>query len=218
VADDLDGLRRWLLSEHLATVCADRLDVVARELAGLISARVPGAVVELGCYRGAMALWMRAILDTLGAGHREVHVYDSFAGLPSPGELDSPHVRTGELAASVADVVATHARWGKRAPVIHSGWFDDSLLGELPPGIAFCYVDPDLFQSTLTCLQHSVPRLSAGGSLIVDDYADIAVNPRAWNGLPGVKRACDEFFGDPSPMEVIIGVSDLAFGRYRPAR
>ncbi|MBC8091182.1 MAG: class I SAM-dependent methyltransferase [Pseudonocardia sp.] len=207
-------LRDWLLTEHWGTVDADRLTVLAEEMRGLVDAGVQGAVVELGCYRGAMALWMRAVLDGLDDVEREIHVYDSFRGLPNPGEYDSEHLRAGELVASPQDVLAAHELWGRRPPAIHPGWFQDTLPTGLPDTIAFAYLDGDYYESIRTSLRHCVPRLVVGGVLIIDDYADATVNPRAWDGLPGVKRACDDYFGHPSPIRVIAGDSDLAFGRH----
>jgi len=210
----MDQLRAWLLQEHASTVCADRLRVVADELYRLHRSRRAGAVVELGCYRGAMALWMRHILDSLGETEREVHVFDSFAGMPAPGSQDSDHLAEGELWSSPQDVLDTHARWGRKPPVIHQGWFHRTLPVELPEAVAFAYLDGDFYASTLTGLHHCVPRLVPGSVLLIDDYADTAANPRAWNGLPGVKRASDAFFGQPSPVVAIAGEGDLAFGRY----
>ncbi|MFB6528974.1 TylF/MycF/NovP-related O-methyltransferase [Streptomyces sp. NPDC056399] len=210
----LKDLREWLLREHSGTVCTDRLRVVANELADMTACGLPGAVVELGCYRGAMALWIRCVLDSLGDRDREIHVYDSFQGMPTPGTEDSDHLAAGELRSSPDDVRATHAAWGRPAPVIHPGWFDETLPKELPDEIAFAYLDGDFYDSTLTGLTHCVTRLMPTGVLFVDDYADTAVNPRAWDGLPGVKRACDAYFGTPSPVTAVVGEGDLAFGRY----
>lgn len=210
----LKDLREWLLREHSGTVCADRLRVIADELAVLTARGLPGAVVELGSYRGAMALWVRSVLDSLGDRDREIHVYDSFQGMPVPGVEDSDHLTAGELWSSPDDVRTTHAAWGRPAPVIHPGWFDETLPTELPDEIAFAYLDGDFYASTLTGLTHCVPRLVPTGVLLVDDYADTVVNPRAWDGLPGVKRACDGYFGAPSPVTVVVGEGDLAFGRY----
>lgn len=210
----LKNLREWLLREHSGTVCADRLSVIADELAALTARGLPGAVVELGCYWGAMALWIRSVLDSLGDCDREIHVYDSFQGMPAPGAEDSDHLAAGELWSSPDDVRATHAAWGRAAPVIHPGWFDETLPTELPDEIAFAYLDGDFYASTLTGLTHCIPRLAPTGVLLIDDYADTAVNPRAWDGLPGVKRACDGYFEAPSPVTVLFGDGDLAFGRY----
>ena len=210
----LKDLREWLLREHSGTVCADRLHVIADELADMTTRGLPGAVVELGCYRGAMALWIRSLLDALGDRDREIHVYDSFQGMPAPGVEDSDHLAASELRSSPDDVRATHAAWGRSAPVIHPGWFDETLPKELPDEIAFAYLDGDFYDSTLTGLTHCVTRLVPTGVLLVDDYADTVVNPRAWDGLPGVKRACDAYFGTPSPVTVVVGEGVLAFGRY----
>lgn len=213
----LKALYEWLLREHSGTVCSDRLRVISDELAALSDRRVPGAVVELGTFRGATALWMRAVLDTLGEESREIHVYDSFQGLPAPGDQDSDHLGAGELVSSPDEVRTAHAAWEMRPPVIHSGWFDEVLPHALPERIAFAYLDGDFFTSTLTGLEHCVPRLAPSAVLLADDYADTAVNPRAWDGLPGVKRACDAYFAGLSPMTVVVGYGDLAFGRYEQA-
>ncbi len=214
----LEELRGSLLSEHTDTLDPDRLDVIEQELRRLATEQVPGAVVELGCYRGAMALWMRAVLDDSGQRSREVHVYDSFQGLPAPGPLDPELFAPGDLRAQVEDVQALHRSWGRGQPVIHAGWFEQTLPHQLPEKIAFAYLDGDYYNSIRISLSACVPRLTAAGALIVDDYADLGANPRAWNGLPGVKAACDDFFGSPSPVTVVLGrpEGDLAFGRYTP--
>ena len=210
----LNELRKWLLREHSDTVCADRLRAIADELADLTARGLPGAVVELGSYRGATALWIRSVLDSLGDRGREIHVYDSFQGMPVPGVEESDHLAVGELWSSPDDVRTTHAAWGTPAPVIHPGWFAETLPTDLPDEIAFAYLDGDFYASTLTALTHCVPRLVPTGVLLVDDYADTVANPRAWDGLPGVKRACDAYFGTPSPVTVVVGEGALALGRY----
>jgi len=203
-----------LLSEHSDTVDADRLATLSDEINYVVSGRVDGDIVEVGSYRGATALWMRAVLSELG-NDRQIHVYDSFQGLPAPGEYDSAHLAEGELGCSTDQLVALHGAWNMPAPTIHPGWFAHTLPIHLPAQIAFGYLDGDFYESIQTSLTHCVPRLTPGASLIIDDYADTLVNPRAWNGLPGVKKAVDDYFGFPSPIEVLFGEGDLAFGRYR---
>jgi O-methyltransferase len=43
-------------------------------------------------------------------------------------------------------------------------------------------------------LQHTYPRLPPGAVCVIDDYCDPSFSD--WNFLPGVKKACDEFFAD----------------------
>lgn len=211
--DSLNELRDWLVTEHWGSVDPDRLTTISDQLTRLVTARVPGEVVEIGCYRGAMALWMRAVLDSLG-DTRAIHVYDSFQGLPAPGVFDSDHLVQGDLVATTDDVENTHRHWKKPAPTMHPGWFSETLPACLPDSVAFAYVDGDFYDSIMISLEHCLPRLVPGGTLIVDDYADTAINPKAWDGLPGVKKACDDYFGTPSPLRVLFGEGDLAFGLY----
>lgn len=217
MTSSLTGLRSWLLAEHDGTVCADRLDVIFETLRQIQTDGVEGDFAELGCFKGAMALWQRAVLDELSGPARTIHVFDSFAGLPAPTGADSDYLCAGDLVASPADVLAIHHKWTKQPPVIHPGWFEDILPARLPERIAFAYLDGDLYTSITTSLTHCVPRLAQRGRLIIDDYADLDENPRAWNGLPGVKRASDDFFGIPSPITVLAGEGDLAFGLYTAA-
>lgn len=209
----LGELRSWLLDLHGETVDADRLGYVRAELERVVAERVPGAVVELGCFRGAMTLWMRAVLDALG-DDRPIHAFDSFRGLPGTTEEDEIILPTGVLAATLEDVLATFAQWGRTPPILHPGWFEETLPGELPDRLAFAYLDGDLYSSTVISLAECVPRLARSGALILDDYADQQANPRAVVKLPGVKLACDEYFGASSPIDVLVGEGDLAFGRY----
>ncbi|MEU0336036.1 TylF/MycF/NovP-related O-methyltransferase [Streptomyces sp. NPDC006193] len=209
---DLKDVRAWLLAEHHETVDADRLGHVRAELQRIVADGVRGAVVELGCYRGAMTLWMRCVLDACG-DDRPIHVYDSFEGLPETTEEDEIVMPSGLFTSSPADLLAVFAAWDRRPPHVHPGWFEDTLAGRLPDRIAFGYLDGDLYASTLVSLTQCVPRLQPGGALIIDDYTDPGARPGAVAPFPGVKAACDAYFGAPSPVETLPG--DVAYGRYR---
>ncbi|WP_234329813.1 TylF/MycF/NovP-related O-methyltransferase [Streptomyces viridochromogenes] len=214
----LGDVHQWLLREHGETVDPDRLHHVRAEIERIVREGVPGALVELGCFRGAMTLWIRVLLDTLG-DDRPVHVFDSFQGLPDTTEEDEIVMPLGAMAAGMAEVEATFATWGRTPPLMCPGWFEDTLAEGLPESIAFGYLDGDLYTSTQVSLVECVPRLAPGGALILDDYADPEANPRTIVKFPGVKRACDEYFGVPSPVEALPGKGDLAYGRYvRPLR
>jgi O-methyltransferase len=209
---DIEDLRSWLLTEHRETVDPDRLAHVRSELERIVSEGVPGPVVELGCYRGAMTLWMRSVLDAYG-DERPIHVFDSFEGLPDTTEEDEIVMPSGLFTCSPADLVKSFDAWGRRPPHVHPGWFDDTLAGQLPDRIAFGYLDGDLYSSTMVSLAECVPRLVPGGALIIDDYTDPGARPAAIAPFPGVKSACDAFFGTPSPVETLPG--DVAYGRFR---
>jgi O-methyltransferase len=198
----LEELRAWLVENHDATVDRDRLAVVAAELAVVAKRGIPGDIVELGCYRGAMALWLRAQLDWLGLADRRVHVFDSFQGMPAPGRYDEASgAREGEFACGVEEVVAAHRAWSLRLPVIHPGWFCDTLPSQLPTVVAFAHVDCIFYEPTLTSLAYCVPALAAGAPLVIGGYDAAGSTHREGSGPPsGARRACEDYLGVPPPV------------------
>lgn len=178
---------------------------------------VPGDLVEVGCHAGGTSVFLRMLLDAFDP-ERELHVYDSFQGMPDPGPQDA-YLKRGDRAADLASLVARFERWSVALPTIHEGWFADTLPSQLPPAIAFAYFDGDFYDSIDVSLTHVWPRLSPNGLILIDDYADLNRNPKAWSKLPGVKAACDKFFAlsETKPF-VLVGTGDLAMcGIRKPA-
>ena len=66
---------------------------VLMELQRVVAADVPGYVVELGCYEGETTGQLRRLLDALGQRDRELHVYDSWEGVPLPRQRTFPRSR-----------------------------------------------------------------------------------------------------------------------------
>src|SRR6266496_1925862 len=149
---------------------------------------IAGDVVEFGCYAGTTSLFLQRMLLQEGR-KRQLHVYDSFEGLPPKSAQDaSPageQFRPGELHASKRELVRHFKHAGLPLPVIHKAWFDQLQPHELPARIAFAFLDGDFYQSIQASLRLVWPRLSAGAVVIVDDYQSEA--------LPGAKRAVDEW-------------------------
>lgn len=158
--------------------------------------QVPGEVVELGCYSGQTAVLLQKVLQRF-APDRHLHVYDSFEGLPDKSDKDGATAFSkGWLSTTEGKLRHNFQLYGLPLPIIHRGWFEDTLPTQLPDRIAFAHLDGDFYSSILVSLEHVYPRLSRNAVCVVDDYCDLAVDPRGWNALPGVKKACDEFFRD----------------------
>ncbi|MFF9555655.1 TylF/MycF/NovP-related O-methyltransferase [Streptomyces albus] len=192
----------------------DRLTNLYWALCSVLRSGILGDVVELGCNAGHTSALLKMVLEAEG-DDRSLHLYDSFDGLPAPSSADR-YLKQGDCKATAADVLAVFERWGLKPPHLHEGWFEETLPGQLPERVAFAYLDGDFYESIHTSLTHVWPRLSVGGSVIVDDYCDRELSPRAWDGLPGVKKACDEFFADvPASRRVLVGSGDLAFAEFR---
>lgn len=116
-------------------------------------------------------------------------IYDSFAGLPAKTVEDASgagaNFQAGELLVSKREVVNKIRRAGLKNIIIKKAWFDQLTDQDLPPQIAFAFLDGDLYDSIKTSLHLVTPRLVPQGIMVVHDYN----NPE----LPGSARAVDEF-------------------------
>ena len=164
---------------------------------------VEGDFVELGCNTGASSVLITKLLAEHNSG-KKFAVYDSFDGLPKARPIDGSFYKEGYCRTS-EDVLKENFAFHKLPiPEIHKGWFQDTLPNGLPERISFAYLDGDFYDSIMVSLQHVYPRLSPGAVCLVDDYCDPQINPKGWNRLPGVKKACDEYLADkPEKMEFI---------------
>lgn len=203
-----------LATQNSAMSDIERLNAIYWALSTNLIHRVPGTVVELGCNAGLTSIWLAQIIQDHDPG-RELHLFDSFEGLPDAGAHDA-YLKKGDCRASLGDVKLNFENWNLPLPQIHQGWFEDTLPGGCPPLIAFAYLDGDFYDSITTSLEHVYPRLAPGGVILIDDYCDLDVNPRAWDGLPGVKKACDDYFGPGcAQLSVLGGVGDLSMAMIR---
>lgn len=146
-------------------------------------AAVPGAIVDCGVWNGGSS-----ILLSLGAPSRQVWAFDSFAGLPAPGELDGADSAGWEGAyRGSAERVAEGFRRFADPERLHivAGWFADTFptaLDEIGE-VALLHVDADWYESVKLALETFYPRVSGGGLVVIDDYTSWA----------GARRATDEF-------------------------
>jgi O-methyltransferase len=164
---------------------------------------VEGDFVELGCNTGASSVLITKVLEAYGS-NKKLAVYDSFDGLPPAKQIDGEFYREGYCKTNEDVLRNNFKNYNLRLPEIHKGWFQDTLPSELPEQISFAYLDGDFYDSILISLQYVYPKLSPGAVCLVDDYCDPQINPKGWNRLPGVKKACDEYLKDkPEKMEFI---------------
>jgi O-methyltransferase len=175
---------------------------------------VEGDFVELGCNTGDSSILITKLLQTYNSD-KKFSVYDSFEGLPAAKPIDGAIYKEGYCRTS-EDVLKENFRAHKLPiPEIHKGWFQDTLPSGLPERISFAYLDGDFYDSIMVSLQYVYPKLTPGAVCLIDDYCDPQINPKGWNRLPGVKKACDEYLVDkPEKMEFIYsGIYSHAFFR-----
>jgi O-methyltransferase len=174
---------------------------------------VRGAIVECGVWRGGS---MQAVARTLlgrGVADRDLHLFDTFAGMPPPSDRDRR--RDGQLAsellrtrpreaqvwaiATLEDVQAGMGETGYPTERIHyhEGLVEQTVPAEAPPDIAILRLDTDWYESTKHELEHLYDRLASGGVLLLDDYGH-------WEGA---RQAVDEFLRETRARLLLLPMS-----------
>lgn len=184
-------------------------------LSQVILMEVPGDVVELGCYEGLTSVIMQKTLDQHNSD-KKLHAYDSFEGLPEKSKLDGKSIlfRKGYLKTKKDRLMENFKLHNTKPPEIHVGWFKDTFPTQLPQKICFAHLDGDFYSSIKESLENVYPRLSKNAIVVIDDYVDTDIH-KTWNALPGVKRACDEFFRDKKEKVNLLVAGRISHGYFR---
>jgi O-methyltransferase len=187
-----DQPSNWLNGHPIISdqISRESLSVICKQLREILAADIPGAIVEFGCYVGTTSLFIRRELDAAGGSERRpFHVYDSFEGLPPKTAPDTSAAgvdfEPGKLYVSKREFLQQFHAANLRPPTIHKDWFGELTDADVPPEIAFAFLDGDFYESIIDSLRLVWPRLSPGGRIIIDDYQREA--------LPGVDRAIRDF-------------------------
>ena len=144
-----------------------------------------GAIVEAGVYMGGTTLFMFRFQRLLGID-RPIFALDTFKGMPEPVDKDregAPFVyEVGMFSDNRKDVVRRY--WdnsGARSIRMVEGLVQETISTAVPHKIAFMLLDCDQYSGTLGGLKGALPRLAAGGLILVDD-----------SEVTGVRRALEE--------------------------
>lgn len=164
-------------SQAPSMIGARRMNNVRSECERVLKAGVPGDFMETGVWRGGACIMMRAVLRAYGVADRRVIAADSFAGFPAPSEgvaADASfHLHTyKDFAVPLEEVKAAFARYGllDDQVVFLEGLFKDTLPTAPVEALAVLRLDGDMYESTRDGLANLYHRLSAGGTVIADDY------------------------------------------------
>lgn len=184
------------------------LDNVEDCVATALAQGVTGDLMECGVWQGGVTILMRALLEAYADPDRQVWVADSFQGLPRPDPsvdvLDAAlHTflhAVGGLAVSLEAVQENFRRYDLLDERVRflPGWFADTLPGAPIERLAVLRLDGDWYESTRTALECLYPRVSPGGFVIIDDYAE----------LFGAQRAVDEYRKSHAIASPLIQVND----------
>jgi O-methyltransferase len=168
-----------------------RLENIQQCVDAIITAGVPGDLMETGVWRGGSVIFMRALLAHNQIKNRVVWVADSFEGLPKP-DIESYGANSGAdlsetdyLKVSLNEVKSNFEEFGLLDAQVKflKGWFCDTLPNAPIEKLALLRLDGDLYESTIDALDALYHKVSIGGFVIVDDY-------HAWASC---KQAVDDF-------------------------
>jgi O-methyltransferase len=185
-----------------------------------IAMQVPGDVLDLGCNAGESTFVMQKMVSALSPD-KTVHAYDSFEGLPrlTPADLTDGVFGEGYMRAGLETFRRRFTEAKLLQPVVHKGWFQETVPSQLPDRISFALIDGDLYESTRHLLPHVYERTSSGAIGMIAVYYDESIFPR--EGLPGefrspgVKRATDEFFADKPEKVSLLYAGEYSNGYFR---
>jgi O-methyltransferase len=196
----LSRARALFLVRHYTMTSPIRCRELWNQCSRILHKKVPGSFVECGVWRGGSAAIMGLANRRFGQT-RELHLFDSFEGLPEPTQKDGEAAifysggrAAGELKSlnqckaglnEVQFFLLEKLQLERSKTHFHVGWFQNTvpLTASNLGSIALLRLDGDWYESTRICLEHLYPLLSIGGIVILDDYF-------TWEGC---KKATDEF-------------------------
>ncbi|MEM8553529.1 MAG: TylF/MycF/NovP-related O-methyltransferase [Pseudomonadota bacterium] len=165
---------------------------------------LPGSFVECGVWKGGSAMLIALTLKMRKA-NRPIYLFDTFEGMTAPNGNDvdfqgnsAEDLMAGSKGGRVAELVKAAAGLDEvRANLETTGYninairfvkgdVKDTLPITHTGQIALLRLDTDFYDSTLAEMQQLWPRLSRGGSFIIDDYGH-------WQGA---KKAFHAYFDD----------------------
>lgn len=149
----------------------------------LNSLGVPGAVAELGCYRGDTSWQLNVLMP-----ERTLYLFDTFKGLDrrdleaetSAGLPEIPGWRYSD--AKVENLLNRLPNPEKA--VVKEGWFPETAFDLEEEKFALAWLDAGLYAPTLAALKFFFPRMSQGGVIVLCGMTDPAT--------PGVSKALQD--------------------------
>jgi len=172
----------------------------------------PGSIVECGVFKGASFLTFLKLVEIHCPGDtlKKLIGFDTFKGFPSLSDKDgTPNpdrdlveggFNSEDFLPCLEEVIDLTQRDSmiprfKRVELV-KGDVTKTIpeYVEKNPGlrISLLHLDMDIYEPTLTALQHLYPLVVPGGIVLFDEYA--------MPGFPGESQAFDEYFGGEAPV------------------
>lgn len=138
---------------------------------------IPGALAEVGVYRGANALRMAR-----AGAPKKMFLFDTFSGIPQKGEFDKHEV--GDFADTDLESIMKAFAFEDIDAEFRVGVFPETTRN-IRSTFSVVHLDGDQYEVTFAGLRYFWPLMERRGVIILDDYG--------WENCPGVEKALTEF-------------------------
>ncbi len=197
ISPDMGEEYHWIYKEckDYTVTSTDRMFALYQATKYIALAKVLGAIVECGGWKGGSMMLAALTLKQLYKKKRKLYLYDTFEGMTEPTEKDvdykgNPAIKDWKgfnewCVVSLEEV--KRAMYSVGYPykniLFVKGKVEDTIPGTMPDKISILRLDTDWYESTYHELVHLYPRLSPRGVLIIDDYGH----------FKGVKEAVERY-------------------------
>jgi O-methyltransferase len=145
------------------------------------SAKVDGVILEVGVWRGGTG----AILaEATRSSNKRVFLADTFTGVVKAGENDTIYKGGEHSDTSLALVNNLINSLAFENVQLLEGIFPEQTQHKIIGNISMLHCDVDVYSSTKDIVEWCLPRMSAGSTLVFDDYG--------FFGCEGVTTFCNE--------------------------
>ncbi len=181
----------------------ERIWALIKAVQYILHNNIPGSIVECGVWKGGSMMAVAKTLN-LNQSERDLFLYDTYQGMPIPGEFDVSKNNTNAMDIFQKNKINDNSsnwinlsleeckqnmystQYNKSKIHFVKGKVEDTLPLEAPEDISLLRLDTDFYKSTKHELTHLFPRLARGGILLIDDYGH-------WKGS---KKAVDEYIAE----------------------
>ena len=193
----------WRACKPFTTTSMERGYALYKAVEYVAQAKISGDFVECGVWRGGSSMVAAHAMLAFG-DLRHLHLYDTFAGMTAPDEVDrTPFHDRGayerwQLAerpghndwcyAELEEVQRNLTSTGYPQALLHfhKGLCEETLPETQQEKISILRLDTDFYKSTYAEMKYLFPRVAQGGVLIIDDYGH-------WEGA---RKAIDQYLAE----------------------
>lgn len=147
-----------------------------------LTTNVPGDTAECGVFAGAGSYLILRANERDNLHKRTHYMFDSFEGLSQPDTADGSYWQAGDMA--MAEDAVRHNLRDCSNYVAMKGWIPSRFAEVAGRRFSFVHIDVDLYEPTRDSLAFFLPRMTAGGIIVVDDYG--------FATCPGATQAVDD--------------------------